>query len=99
MDYSCSKCGATGIRLWRPAGRTDNLLCEEHLQEKQEKQEKYFQKEKKDIKLGLIQNKLVEFYPAVLQVEFPMWFYAPTKIPEDKYIQWQNKIRRNSILS
>ena len=77
----CSRCNNKCLQLWRPGGRNDNLLCLYHLREKD-------LSNPSDIKLGLLNNKWVVYFPAVL-IENNS-FYPPTRIPEDKYLDWKN---------
>ena len=86
MEYRCSKCNVSGVKLWRPGGTSNYLLCEEHLQEKN------FMKPS-DMKLGFLNNKLVEYFPAVQYDESPL-FYPPNIIPKDKYNQWKNMYKK-----
>lgn len=37
IDYSCSKCGATYVKLWRLAQSAGELLCQVHAEEEQGK--------------------------------------------------------------
>ena len=77
----CSRCHNTSFQLWRPAGRNDNLLCENHLREKDVLNPS-------DVKIGMLNDKCVEYFPAVLIGH--NYFYPHTKIPEDKYTEWKN---------
>ena len=77
----CSKCNTICFQLWRPGGRNDILLCYSHLRDK----ENY-----SDIKLGKLNEKWVEFFPAILINGEKDKFYPYSIVPKDKYEEWKN---------